>query len=130
MPLFNSNEVLREGRDALRHGFINPAGMVAWFLQLLVFTRPGVVLSVTQTALYLLDQNPDRPALALAAPFYLLPMGFLAFSFMIVGGLTDKATEFVFMRLAGSPDPQNLLHRVSYFALSLPVFVVLAFLCG
>ena len=132
MKLYSISEVLANGRKAFVIGFINPAGVVAWLLQLLVFTTPGLIVSGVAIAVALFTQFPDRPWMAIAAPIYLLPMVFLTFIFMALSTFTDLATEWVFGKLWGVPDPEKLSHRFGYFMLSGPIWilVVLIFTIG
>jgi hypothetical protein len=128
MPIYSLSEVTAEGRKALAGGFINPAGVIAWLLQLAVFTIPGVIVSSIAIAIYLLPHFPERPWLALAAPIYLLPLAFLAFMFL--SAFTDLATQWVFERTFGKPNPEKMSHRIAYFLVSIPIWALLALLFG
>jgi hypothetical protein len=130
MPLYSVSEVGANGRKALVSGFINPAGVVAWLLQLLVFTTPGLIVSALAIAVMLYTQFPERPWLIIAAPFYLLPLAFLAFIFMVLSTFTDLATEWAFGHLWGAPDPAKLSHRVGYFMLSVPIWILVTVAFG
>lgn len=130
MPLYSISEVGASGRKALVSGFINPAGIVAWLLQLLVFTTPGLIVSALAIAVILFTQFPDRPWLAITAPIYLLPLVFLAFIFMVLSTFTDLATEWAFGKLWGEPDPARLSHRVGYFMLSVPIWILVTAIFG
>ncbi len=130
MPLYSISEVRADGRKALLSGFINPSGIAAWFLQLMVLTTPGAIVTSLAIAVGLFIKFPDRPWIALFAPIFLLPLAFAAFVFMFVSAFTDLATEWLFARTWGKPDLTKLLHRVGYFLLSVPIWIAVAFIFG
>lgn len=130
MALYSVNEVTTDGREALLTGFINPSGIAAWVLQLTVLTTPGAIVTSLAIAVGLFTNYPDRPWIVLLAPILLLPLAFIAFIFMFLSTFTDLATEWLFTRTWGKPDPTKLLHRVGYFLLSVPVWIVIAFIFG
>lgn len=130
MPLYSISEVTTDGRKALLDGFINPSGIAAWILQLMVLTTPGAIVTSLAIAVRIFTKSPDRPWMALFAPIFLLPLVFVAFIFMFVSTFTDLATEWLFTRTWGKPDPTNLLHRVGYFLLSVPVWIAIALIFG
>ena len=130
MPLYSVSEVGADGHEALVSGFINPAGVIAWLLQLLVFTTPGLIVSVLVITIVTYMQFPDRPWLTIIAPLYLLPLVFLAVIFMVLSMFITHATEWVFSRLWGVPDHTNLTHRVGFFMLSVPIFVFVVVIFG
>lgn len=130
MPLYSVSEVGADGRRALVSGFINPAGVAAWSLQLLVFTTPGLFVSVAAVAVVLYSQFPERPWLMIAAPLYLLPLVVLAFALVIISTITNLATEWAFRKLWGKPDPAKVAHRVGYFMLSVPLWISITFIFG
>jgi len=130
MPLYSISEVTTDGRKALIGGFINPSGIAAWVLQLMVLTTPGAIVTSLAIAVVIFTKSPDKPWMALFAPIFLLPLIFAAFIFMVVSSFTDFATEWLFTRAWGEPDPKNLLHRVGYFLVSVPLWIAMAFIFG
>ena len=130
MPLFSVSEVLSNGRSALLNDFITPAGMAAWLLQLATLTVPGMIFSSFAIAASFVIQFPERPWLALAAPIYLLPLVFLTFILVLLSTITHMATTWAFEQIFGKPEPTKLLHRIGYFALSIPIWVLVALIFG
>lgn len=130
MPLFSTKEILSEGRTSLVSGFVSPAGVVAWLLKLGVLTTPGLFVTGLAVASLLLAHSPERPWVVLTTPFLLVWLAFVGFVFGILSVFTDFLTAWAFERLIGPLNPQRLLHRIVYFSLSLPAFVLVGIVLG
>jgi len=131
LPIFSVSEVIDDGLSAVRDGFVTPPGIAAWLLQLAVFTKPGVAISMLASSYYLFTTLPEEKSwLAIAAPVYLLPLAFLGVICHFLHVFTSLATEWLIALIIREPNPRNLIHKFLFFMISLPVFVLMAFIFG
>ena len=131
LPIFSISEVVDDGLGAVRDGYVTLPGIAAWLLQLAIFTKPGFAISTLASVYYLFTTMPEEKIwLVLGAPIYLLPFAFLGFICHFLHVFTSLATDWIIALIIREPSPRNLLHKSLYFVISLPIFVLMAFIFG